>query len=199
MQNQFAIPLLIAVIAYLAGSINFPILLFKILGKEDPRKGFSGNPGTTNVYRQAGIFWATVVLLMDLGRSVAVAWAAINFLDETYVTWIGLFLILGNRYPCFHRFKGGKGVANFLGFSAVITFWAALLSGITWVVVNLVTKKPFIASFAMVAVLTIGTSLIFKGNNSAIVGTVITASLIIISHKKNIIEAFTKSKQRAGT
>lgn len=199
MQNQLTIPLLIAVIAYLAGSINFPILLFKLLGKDDPRKGFSGNPGTTNVYRQAGIVWAAMVLLLDVGRAVAVAFAAIHFLDDTYITWIGLFLILGNRYPCFHGFKGGKGVANFLGFSAVLTFWAAVVSGITWIVVNLITKKPFIASFAMVTVLATGTVLIFKENYGAIVGTLLTASFIIISHKRNVIEAFTGSKQRAGT
>ena len=196
MLNQLTIPIIIAVIAYLAGSINFSILLFKLLGKDDPRKGFSGNPGTTNVYRQAGIVWAVVVLLLDVGRAVAVAFAAVSFLDETFITWVGLCLILGNRYPCFHGFKGGKGVANFLGFSAVLTFWAALVSGITWVAVNLITKKPFIASFAMVAVLGAGTILIFKENNTAITGTVLTASLIIISHKKNVIEAFSKSKQR---
>ncbi len=199
MLNQLTIPFIIAFIAYLAGSINFSIVLFKLLGKEDPRKGFSGNPGTTNVYRQAGIFWAVVVLLLDIGRAVAVAFAAVYFLDNTFITWIGFCLILGNRYPCFHGFKGGKGVANFLGFSAVLTFWAALVSGITWVAVNLITKKPFIASFAMVAVLGTGTILIFKENNAAITGTILTASFIIISHKKNVIEAYTKSKQRART
>ena len=58
------------IFAYLAGSINFSILLLKILGKEDPRKEFSGNPGVVNVYRQAGFFPAAGVWVLDMGRAI---------------------------------------------------------------------------------------------------------------------------------
>ncbi|HOO41495.1 MAG TPA: glycerol-3-phosphate acyltransferase, partial [Syntrophales bacterium] len=54
--------------AYLAGSVNFAIILFAVLGKGDPRSGFSGNAGATNVRRQAGLGWAALVLLLDLIR-----------------------------------------------------------------------------------------------------------------------------------
>ncbi|HYA13651.1 MAG TPA: glycerol-3-phosphate acyltransferase, partial [Syntrophales bacterium] len=66
--------------AYIAGSVNFSILLFKMLGRDDPRYHFSGTAGTTNVYRQAGMLWAGVILLLDLARAVAVSWAALHFL-----------------------------------------------------------------------------------------------------------------------
>ena len=66
--------------AYLAGSVNFSILLFRILGREDPRRQFSGNAGVTNVYRQAGLLWAAVVLLLDIGRAFGVCWAALHML-----------------------------------------------------------------------------------------------------------------------
>ena len=71
---------LIYLFAYLAGSINFAIIYSKLAGKEDPRLSFSGNAGTTNVYRQAGILWAAVVFLLDIGRALAVAVMACYFL-----------------------------------------------------------------------------------------------------------------------
>ena len=102
------------ILAYLTGSINFSILLFKFSGKIDPRKEFSGNPGVVNVYRQAGIFMAALVWLLDMGRAIGVALACSYLLPTAQVPIGGLALILGNRFPCFHQFCGGKGVANYL-------------------------------------------------------------------------------------
>lgn len=180
--------------AYLLGSINFAILLFKVLGKADPREGCSGNPGTTNVYRLAGLPWAIVVFLLDVGRAVLIAWIALHYLPVGLVTWAGLFLILGNRFPCFHRFKGGKGVANYLGFSAVISLWAAVVSGICWLIVNRILKIPFIASFAMVTILAIGTILELSGSPGSATGTILTVLLIVYSHKSNIQSHFLNRK-----
>ncbi len=174
--------------AYLLGSINFSILLFGLLGKSDPRNSHSGNPGATNVYRQAGLFWAVVVLLLDIGRSVAVAFAAITFGEIDFVSWIGLALIIGNRFPCFHGFKGGKGVANFLGFSAVLSLYSAILSGIGWLAVNYLTKQPFLASFTMIGVLTAGTIVTLQMSPLAASGTIVTAVMIIWGHRRNITE-----------
>ncbi len=180
--------------AYLAGSINFSILLFRILGKGDPRKGFSGNPGTTNIYRQAGIYWAATVLLLDVGRAVGVAIAALEFLKYEFVPWAGFALILGNRFPCFHGFKGGKGVANYLGFTAVITALAAGISALVWVIVNSMVPKPFIASFFMILVLAAGSLSVIGNDPVSITGTIVTALLIYANHKSNIVEIF-KSKE----
>src|SRR5208283_6021776 len=108
--------ILIYLFAYLAGSVNFAIIFFKLAGKEDPRLSFSGNAGTTNVYRQAGFIWAAVVFLLDIGRALAVAVIACYFLKTHLLPWAGFFLVLGNSFPCFHGFRGGRGVANYLGF-----------------------------------------------------------------------------------
>ncbi len=175
-------------VAYLLGSVNFSILLFKLLGKDDPRNSFSGNPGATNVYRQAGLFWAVVVLLLDIGKAVAIAFAAIHFIETDFIPWAGFSLILGNRFPCFHGFKGGKGVANFLGFSAVLSLYPAILSGLAWLIVNCLSKKPFLASFSMVGILSAGTILRFQDSIPAATGTIITALLIVVNHRQNIVE-----------
>jgi glycerol-3-phosphate acyltransferase PlsY len=66
--------------AYIAGSINFATLLLIVLGKEDPRKGFSGSPGVVNVYRQGGLALAAVVLLLDVRRAICVALIATHLL-----------------------------------------------------------------------------------------------------------------------
>jgi glycerol-3-phosphate acyltransferase PlsY len=180
--------ILICLFAYVAGSVNFAIVFFKLAGKADPRLSFSGNAGTTNVYRQAGILWAAMVLLLDIGRAVAVAAAAVYWLPASYVPWAGFFLILGNSYPCFHGFRGGKGVANYLGFSTFVAPWSALFAAIIWLAVYGIYRIPFIASFFMVFILSIGHDISFNWTVSAVTGAAATFGLILFNHRKNISE-----------
>jgi len=176
--------------AYIAGSVNFSILLFRMLGRDDPRYHFSGTAGTTNVYRQAGLFWAGVVLLLDLGRALAVSWAALYLLPINYVPWVGLALILGNRFPCFHQFRGGKGVASYLGFTAIISPYSAAFSALVWVGVYGIVRIPFIASFFMTFVLMVGTIIICGYQALATAGAIATALFIFYNHRQNVIELF---------
>jgi glycerol-3-phosphate acyltransferase PlsY len=174
--------------AYVVGSINFSILVFRFTGHEDPRHYGSGNPGATNVYRQAGIGWAAAVLLLDVGRAVLVALAAKALVPFWQVPWVGLGLILGNRFPCFHRFQGGKGVANYLGFTAVVTpVWAAL-GVLAWGTAHLVWRTPFLSSFAMVCLLAAGTAIAPAGGWRGGIGAVVTALFIVACHHRNIKE-----------
>ena len=174
--------------AYIAGSVNFSIMLFKMFGKDDPRYYFSGTAGTTNVYRQAGMVWAGVVLLFDLARAVAVSWAALYLLPMGNVPWVGLALVFGNRFPCFHQFHGGKGVASYLGFTIMISPLAAAVSSLIWVCVYGIVRIPFIASFFMTFVLMAGTIIACGYQAAAMTGTIITALFIFYSHKQNITE-----------
>ncbi|MBM4313370.1 MAG: glycerol-3-phosphate acyltransferase [Deltaproteobacteria bacterium] len=174
-------------LTYLIGSLNFAILLLRLLGKEDPRTQFSGNAGTTNVYRQAGRGWAAVVLLLDVGRAVALAALALGHLPIAFVPWIGFALVAGNRFPCFHGFRGGKGVAGYLGFILLISPWAAALSCLVWVVVHRIVRIPFIASFCMIAILGAGAVAAGDGGVGSISGTLATVALIVFNHRKNIV------------
>lgn len=178
--------LLLSTAAYLGGSVNFSILLFLLLGKDDPRAGFSGNPGVANVFRQAGLGWALVVLLLDLGRSALFAALSLCFLTVEHLPVIGLALILGNLYPCFHGFSGGKGVANYLGFSVVWLPAAATASLAAWVLGFSVSKKPFIGSFAMVAVLAAAGIIRCRSNPWAICAVTVSVALIGYAHRKNM-------------
>jgi glycerol-3-phosphate acyltransferase PlsY len=178
--------ILIYIFAYLAGSVNFAIIFFKLTGKEDPRLSFSGNAGTTNVYRQAGYFWATVILLLDIGRALGVAVVAVHFLEGKYLPWACFFLVLGNSFPCFHGFRGGKGVANYLGFTSFIAPWAALIASAVWLVTYGIGRVTFIASFFMIFTLALGQAFILHWNFSAVTGVLVTFLLILYNHRKNI-------------
>jgi len=188
---------LMLLLAYFAGSINFAIILLGLLGREDPRTKFSGNAGTTNVYRQAGIGWAAVALLLDTGRAVGLAALALYLLPAPLVPWVGMALVAGNRFPCFHRFQGGKGVASFLGFTIPIAPWGAALSCLVWVAVYGIVRIPFVASFFMVLVL--GGAAVWSGGARAIpiAGTVVTVLLIFLNHRRNIITLLAERRRKA--
>ncbi len=174
--------------AYIAGSINFSILVFRLTGRDDPRQHGSGNPGATNVFRQAGLGWAALVLLLDMGRAVGVALAAQGLAAAWQVPWVGFGLILGNRFPCLHNFRGGKGVANYLGFSLVLVpLWAAA-GALAWGMAHLVWRTPFISSFALVAILAAGSIVAGGGGKWGAAGVVATALFIAACHHRNIGE-----------
>jgi glycerol-3-phosphate acyltransferase PlsY len=187
--------ILIYFAAYLAGSINFAVIFFKLTGKADPRLSFSGNAGTTNVYRQAGYFWAAVILLLDIGRALGVAALAAHYLDGKYLPWAGFFLVLGNSFTCLHNFRGGKGVANFLGFTLLVQPWAALLAAIMWVVTYGLCRIIFVASFVMVFTLALGLAYSNYWGFTAATGAVATFFLIAFNHRKNIIEYWKGNEQ----
>jgi len=181
-------------LAYLAGSINFSILLFRVLKKGDPRDAFSKNPGATNVYRQLGIVWAVVVLVLDMGRAVAVALICLKLLQVQLVPWAGLALIAGNRFPCFHGFRGGKGVANYLGFSLAVTpLWAAA-GMLAWLTVFGIFRLPFLGSLVMVALLGAGALAAGNFHPAAAAGVLATVALIYWAHQPNIAEQIKKWK-----
>jgi len=190
------IPLILSIIfAYLAGSINFSILLFKISGKEDPRTEFSGNPGVVNVYRQAGLIMAALVWLLDMGRAMGVALACSDLLPTAWVPIGGLALILGNRYPCFHQFRGGKGVANYLGFTTIIAPLAAGISALAWLATFALLRIPFVGSLVMVFILGAGTLLACNFNPLSTTAVLATVALIYYGHQRNVVEQILKIRE----
>ncbi len=186
---------LLSVLAYVAGSINFAIIVLRLLGKEDPRTKFSGNAGTTNVYRLAGVFWAAGVLILDVGRAWALGYASVLLTEGPTAPWVAVALIAGNRYPCFHNWRGGKGVAGYIGFTAALAPFTAGLACAVWVAAYAVFRIPFIASFFMILMLAAGT--IFEYSNSliSVLGVLTAAAFIFYNHRSNVMSFF---KKRGG-
>lgn len=139
--------LALCLLAYLAGSVNFSILAFMLAGRGDPRHLFSGNPGTVNTYRVLGLGWALSVLCLDLGRGFLVALAARELFSTPWSLVLASFsVLLGNFYPAFHDFRGGKGVATALGFYLVVDAVAALLVGAGWILIVYLTRRASVGS-----------------------------------------------------
>ena len=102
---------LVLVFSYLLGSVNFAYITARIKGIDISSSG-SGNPGTSNVLRTLGKSSAAIVLLGDLIKG---AIPIIFFSNDKYFLLYGLAAVLGHIYPLFYKFKGGKGVATYLG------------------------------------------------------------------------------------
>jgi len=171
---------LIFVAIYLLGSINFAILVLRLFRKGDPRKWSSGNPGTFNVYRKHGVLWATPVFLLDIGRATGSAVLALRFLSPELIAWIAFALVLGNRFPVFHRFKGGKGVAGFLGFVVVIAPLFSAIAAACWVVVYRIFREAYLGSFTMVTLLAAG--LVYRCGFLFSVGIAVLLTVVLIVH-----------------
>jgi acyl phosphate:glycerol-3-phosphate acyltransferase len=182
--------------AYLAGSVNFSILLFRLLGMDDPRTRFSGNAGVTNVYRQAGWPLAALVLVLDVGRAMVVALLAQHLWANALVPWAGLALILGNRFPCFHGLRGGKGVASYLGFFAVLLPLGTALSLAIYLMAFALTRISFLGSFGVLTTVTGFGLARWSHEPPALAAVLITALSIVWFHRGNIAALRQRKRER---
>ncbi len=134
------LPILI-IFAYLIGSISAAIIVCKLLNLPDPRTQGSNNPGATNVLRIGGKKAAAIVLLGDgLKGFIPVAIGHYLSLDLSALAWIALAAFLGHVYPIFFGFKGGKGVATFIGALLGLNVLVGLAFVATWLFVAKVLK-----------------------------------------------------------
>ena len=143
--NYGIIPAL--VFGYLLGSIPFGLLLTRAAGLGDVRKIGSGNIGATNVLRTGNKGLAAATLLLDALKGTAAVLIAGHFAPETAV-WAGLGAFLGHLFPVWLGFKGGKGVATYLGVLIGLAWQVALIFAVVWLVM------AFLFRFSSLAALT---------------------------------------------
>ena len=133
--------------SYLLGSISSAIIICKICNLPDPRTQGSGNPGATNVLRIGGKKVAAFVLIFDgLKGAIPVMFAHYFGLNLFELTIILLSAFLGHVFPIYYGFKGGKGVATYLGGLIGLSFFVGLTFSIIWLIVAKVMKVSSIAA-----------------------------------------------------
>ena len=177
---------LLVPVAYLLGSIQAAVVVSRLAGLPDPRSSYSGNPGTTNMWRTAGPGWSSLVLVIDVSRAALVGWLARQSVAPDLVPWVGVVLVLGTIFPVFHGFRGGKGVATLLGFALATAPWIITVSAlVAWVLVWFSTRQPFLGSLLMATLLCGGVAL--RGGGAGWLGAAVTLALIIARHRANVL------------
>ncbi|MBT4878824.1 MAG: glycerol-3-phosphate 1-O-acyltransferase PlsY [Alphaproteobacteria bacterium] len=187
--STFALILL----AYFIGSIPFGLIITKFLVKKDIRTIGSGNIGATNVVRAGGKKLGALTLFLDaLKGLLCIALAhKFNINNLLFINLIALFAVLGHCFPVWLKFKGGKGVATYLGILLILDPILTLFIMLGWYVVFYIT---YIVSFASVlVVITIILFLIMQLTVTNI--PLIIASIIIIYRHKENISRMLKGKE----
>lgn len=183
--------IIMAVVSYLIGSINFSIILSKLISGKDIRESGSGNAGATNMLRTYGKKMGVLTLLLDVLKGV-VAVCLVRYLSEdiTLAYFTGLFVILGHNFPIYFGFKGGKGVATSLGVVLMLDWKVGLAVAAVAILIMAVTRYVSLGSICGGAMFIIAEiALAFIRNDINIVRmvcSVIIGGLLIVRHHSNI-------------
>ena len=137
--------IIVFLFSYLAGSIPFGLILTKIFGKLDVRKIGSGNIGATNVLRTGNKSLAAATLILDVIKGYVPVLITMKYFPE-YILLSALVVFLGHIFPIWLKFKGGKGVATYLGVIGALSIQLFLLFIFTWIVIALIFKYSSISS-----------------------------------------------------
>ena len=174
---------LILFISYLIGSIPFGFLLTKIFLKKDIREIGSGNIGATNALRTGNKLIGYSTLILDISKAVILLLIIkFNFSEYLFASSIAVFL--GHVFPIWLKFKGGKGVATYVGILFCINIYLAVIFIIVWFVVFVMSKFSSLAS--MIASLFVPLSSYFLLNDINYYFYIILFLLILITHRENI-------------
>ena len=174
---------LIGIISYLMGSIPFGFILTKIFLKKDIREIGSGNIGATNALRTGNKIIGYSTLVLDIFKAVApVVYIKIFYLDFLYIASLCAFL--GHVFPIWLKFKGGKGVATYLGILFAINFYFGFVFVISWFVTFFISKFSSLSS--LVGAASIPIYLVFLTQFDQIIFFTIMFVLIFFTHRENI-------------
>jgi glycerol-3-phosphate acyltransferase PlsY len=186
--------ILTAVLAYLLGSIPFGIVITRAMGLGDLRQIGSGNIGATNVLRTGSKGAALATLVLDAAKGGIAVLVARWFLGEDAAQLAGLSAFLGHLFPVWLGFRGGKGVATFLGILIALSWQVGLAACATWLAVALVSRTSSVAALAAA-----GTSSLwlFWFNEGRMFFLIVVLTLLVyIRHAENLkrIKAGTEPK-----
>ena len=174
---------LIILVSYLFGSIPFGLLLTKIFLKKDIREIGSGNIGATNVLRAGNKILGYSTLVLDILKAVLPI-LYIKFFMNDYLYISALSIFIGHVFPIWLKFKGGKGVASYLGILCCLDIYTALIFGVVWISIFILFKFSSLSS--LLASLTIPIFHFFYNSNSDYYFYFMMFILIFFTHKENI-------------
>lgn len=188
--------LLTALLGYLLGSVPFGLVMTRLFGLGDLRRIGSGNIGATNVLRTGNKTAAFLTLVLDAGKGAIAVLLARALLGEDAAQIAGFFAFLGHCYPATLGFKGGKGVATFLG-TLLALYWPAGLAACgVWLVMAAIFRISSLA--ALVAAAAAPLLLYLLGMPDAVLFGAALAALIFLRHRANIARLVAGTEPRIG-
>ncbi|MGE0331627.1 MAG: glycerol-3-phosphate 1-O-acyltransferase PlsY [Ramlibacter sp.] len=204
---QSIYPALAVLAAYLLGSLSFAVIVSRAMGLKDPRTFGSKNPGATNVLRSGSKAAAIVTLLLDAVKGwlpvILVRYFGKPYgLEDGTIALVGLAAFVGHLWPVFFRFRGGKGVATFIGVVFGIDLVLGLATGATWLIIAFFLRYSSVASMASAVFAPVyylfGDRLQWYAERPVLFGLFVMALLLIVRHRENINRLLQGNESRLG-
>ena len=184
---------IIIIISYLMGSIPFGLLLTKIFLNKDIRNVGSGNIGATNALRTGNKSIGYATLISDILKAVIpVIFVKIYYTEYLYISSLSVFL--GHVFPIWLKFKGGKGVATYVGILSCINIYLGVVFGIVWFIIFFIFKYTSLSSLIGSLSIPIINFFIFK--NEVVFFFVIMFVLIFYTHRENIKRLLNRTESK---
>lgn len=183
-------------LAYLLGSIPFGLLLSRMGGLGDIRETGSGNIGATNVLRSGNKIIAALTLLTDIAKAIVAILVATEFVGFPTAYWAGLAALLGHIFPVWLGFKGGKGVAVFIGTSLVISPLPGLTLLSVWLLVAVISRRSSLA--ALIATISVPIYMVVLGEIYGAIVVGVQVGVIYWAHRENISRLIKGEEPRIG-
>jgi acyl phosphate:glycerol-3-phosphate acyltransferase len=194
--------LIVAIAAYLIGSISFAVVVSRAMGLADPRSYGSGNPGATNVLRTGNKLAAILTLLGDAFKGWLPVWLVVHFgarfgLDGTAIALAAIAVFLGHLYPVFFRFQGGKGVATAAGVLLAIHPALGVATLLTWLIIAFFFRYSSLAAL-VAAVFAPFFQVFLFGPSRISLAVAAMSALLIWRHRGNISKLLNGQESRIG-
>ena len=184
---------LVFLLSYVSGSIPFGLILTKFFLNKDIRKVGSKNIGATNVLRAGNKFVAGLTLFFDIFKGVAPILIT-NYYFPNLIYLSGLMAFLGHIFPVWLKFKGGKGVATYLGIVFVLSLKLGLFFCVSWVLIAFITKYSSLSSILSALIIFL---ISFLENNFELNSFLfITFVITLYTHRQNIVRLKNKNEDK---
>ena len=204
---------IIAILSYLLGSLNFGVILSNTVKKEDVRDSGSGNAGTTNMMRTYGKTLGLLTIAGDILKVMVAIWIAFKIMDVEELkttldnasdypqvvlkSFAGLFAVLGHIFPCFFKFKGGKGVATSGGMVIIIDWRIALILLVIFALTILITKYVSLGSILMAVFYPVFIGIFYKDIILVLIATLFTI-IVVVAHRENVKRLINHTENKIG-
>ena len=170
--------------SYFLGSIPFGLIITKIFLNQDIRNVGSGNIGTTNVLRTGKKSLAIATLIFDILKGYVSVVVTLKYFNDL-IYFSALICFIGHIFPVWLKFKGGKGVATYLGIILALSFKFGIIFGITWLIISFIFKYSSLAS--MIGALIVFAYSTILDNTALSVFLFISFIIILYTHRENIV------------